>query len=111
MRKVLLVVATTVVWVGCDFAPRYTLTKSGVPTVAKPATCEFVVAASSPGPGYEEIGVLDGENMSGAADAAAFRTTVREQVCSIGGDYVVGQVNGYGTYTRGIVFRKAAATN
>jgi hypothetical protein len=31
---------------------------------------------------------------------------IRDEVCGAGGDLVVGEINGYGYYVRGVVFKK-----
>jgi hypothetical protein len=90
-------------FVGCYPGPSYTLTKTGTPGAAKPANCDFVLATTKVDRPYQEVGILDSEVW--AEDAASFKTTVQKQVCEVGGDAVVTEVNSNGRYVRGTILR------
>jgi len=86
------------------YAPSYKLTNTGAAGLAKPATCDFIIATTKVDRPYDEIAILDcGPNR--AADVAEFKQSVRAQVCGVGGDAVIAEVNGYGSYVRGTVLR------
>jgi hypothetical protein len=74
------------------------------PTAAKATTCDFRVVNLSPSGGYEEIATLSPTG-DVAYDPVEFKRLVQAQVCSIGGDVVVSEVNGL-AYVRGTVLRK-----
>jgi hypothetical protein len=78
------------------------------PVTAKPQPCEFQVVSLPPSGDYEEIGTLDTTGF-GAPNVPDFKRGVEADVCRVGGDVVVTQVNGKGEYVRGIVLRKRAA--
>jgi hypothetical protein len=78
---------------------------------AREPTCEFDVRGSVPGPGYVEIGQLtiEGDRSMGAgsfSDPNQFANRVRGEVCAVGGDALVTEVNGFGIIARGVVFHK-----
>jgi hypothetical protein len=85
--------------------PGYALTVSTPkPTAAKAATCDFQVVTLPPSRGYEEIAMLSPTG-DVAYDPVEFKRLVHAQVCSIGGDMVLSEVNGL-AYIRGTVLRK-----
>jgi hypothetical protein len=91
--------------VGCfsSWKPSYVVTKTGAAGVAKAANCDFLIATSKVDRPYDEIAILDAKMW--AEDAASFKQTVAAQVCEIGGDAVIAEVNGNGRYVRGTVLR------
>lgn len=82
----------------------YTLTQTAAHVDPKPAGCDFVIATTKLDREYEEVGILD-KNMGMASTAADFKEFVRPQVCALGGDAVIAEINGYGYYIRGTVVR------
>ena len=103
MRFVLVLLALS----GCaQYGYRFTKTTRHALPPPEPANCDFGVAASMPEGPYEELGVLDAEQA--VSSMASFREVIAERVCAVGGDLVIGEVNGYGYYVRGIVFRHLA---
>jgi len=86
--------------------PAVTYTHTAESTFAtKPRDCEFRIQSTIPSPEeYIELGTLNG--CQGTTDMSAYKERVREKVCGAGGDLVVGQVNGYGVYCLGVVFKK-----
>jgi hypothetical protein len=86
------------------YAPKYKLTATGAVGVAKPASCDFIIATTKVDRPYDEIAILDCD-ANKAGDVAAFKESVRTQVCGIGGDAVIAEVNGYGSYVRGTVLK------
>ena len=86
------------------FSPSYKMTKIGVAGLAKPASCDFMIAVTKVDRPYDEIAILDCY-ANNAYDVAAFKESVRAQVCGIGGDAVIAEVNGHGSYVRGTVLR------
>jgi hypothetical protein len=88
---------------GCFASPSYIVTKTGAVGAAKPANCDFLIATSKVDRAYDEIAILDAKIW--AEDAASFKQTVGAQVCELGGDAVLAEVNGNGRYVRGTVLR------
>ena len=83
--------------------PTYSQT-SGQAYSPKPPNCNFRMQATPPDPSvFEEIGIMNG--MSGTNDILRYQKIIAEQVCSAGGDLVVGEVNGAGYYCRGRVYK------
>jgi hypothetical protein len=74
---------------------------------ARDLACDFAVVATPPGPGYQEIGLLDAPDGSCVQGAQAFKQAARAEVCKAGGDVVMTEISGFGCYKRGIVFRKS----
>ena len=87
----------------CFAGPSYVVTKTGTAGPAKPANCEFQIATTKVDREYEEVAILDAKMW--AEDAATFKQTVSTQVCELGGDAVIAEVNGNGRYVRGTVLR------
>jgi hypothetical protein len=95
---------------GCGWAmyQGYNLERSA-PAVPKQGRCEFQVVSSLPHESVQEIGTLslkNGINGDVPRDASRFRADVHDQVCELGGDVVLTEVNGHGDIVRGIVFRR-----
>jgi hypothetical protein len=60
-----------------------------------------------PHDGYEEIGLLtSSEGTAFAENPEEFKRAVQADVCRVGGDIVVTEVNGWGGYVRGTILRK-----
>lgn len=83
--------------------PNYVLTKTGAPGAAKPKGCDFALVTTKVERAYEEIAILD--STVTAEDAASFKQAVGPDVCELGGDAVLAEVNGKGGYVRGTVLR------
>jgi hypothetical protein len=93
---------------------------------AKPDDCKFEVLSLPPAQPVDELGIIDFEGGTtnyhtghrfGVPDTAAeLRERLASEVCRVGGDAVLGQVNGVGQYIRATVLRyrpeaSAAKTN
>ncbi len=63
----------------------------------------------APGAGFEEIATLTPSGDVPARTPDQFKAVVRADVCRVGGDVVVTEVNGLGEYVRGTVLRAQAA--
>jgi hypothetical protein len=95
--------AVALAFVGCmDIEHTYTGT-SAARFPPKPTTCKFTMRTGGVPPDYQEIGTIGG--CSGTSDLLEYKDQIREDVCKHGGDLVVAQVNGYGVYCLGTVFR------
>jgi hypothetical protein len=91
----------------CAVSYKMTVT-SATPGPAKAPTCDFQVLNLVPsGEAYEEIATLTPTDAR-AATPERFKQAVREDVCRVGGDVVITQINGDGWYVRGTVLRKRA---
>lgn len=96
-----------VVSLSACFSASFPLTVStNKPLTPKPPGCEFMVVGSMPQGNYEEIATVRSAG-KGCDDPEEFREAVRADVCKVGGDLVVTEVNGYGDFVRGTVLRKA----
>ncbi len=94
--------------VGCSLTPSYKLTASTkTPPASKPPTCEFRVVNMPPQGNFEEIATLTPEDYA-ASDPEKFKSVVQADVCRVGGDVAITEVNGFGQYVRGTVLRKTA---
>ena len=90
----------------CGCAASYPMTVStDKPLTAKPPTCQFQVVAMPPQSGYEEIATLRLGAIS-TDNPDTFKDAVRADVCRVGGDLVVEEINGHGAIVRGAVLRK-----
>jgi hypothetical protein len=84
-----------------------TRTSTGPVTPSAPH-CSFAVLTSRAARPYEELAILDvkpdgmGFSIRNAGD---FKKLVEAEVCSLGGDAVFAEINGYGGYVRGTVLR------
>jgi hypothetical protein len=86
----------------------YNLRPNG-PAKPKPNACDFRIVSTVPAQGYEEVATLtlkNGINGNVPRETDKFQHDVQSQVCQVGGDLVVAEVNGRGDIVRGIVFRK-----
>ncbi len=86
------------------------------PVTAKPSGCDFSVVTLVPQGAHQEIGTLTYEDASGfwsfgpsshAESPDEFKRAVQAEVCRLGGDIVVTELNGRGQYVRGTVLRTA----
>lgn len=75
---------------------------------AKPENCKFKVVNTAANPAeYIEIGSLNNSAFSFPdTNPEDWKKTIRKEVCGIGGDLVVSEINGGGQYIRGTVFVK-----
>ena len=76
-----------------------------VPVQPKPATCEFKVESSAPQGNYDTLGTLTPVDFA-ATSSDEFKRAVAADVCNLGGEIVVGKVNGAGNYISAIVYRR-----
>jgi hypothetical protein len=111
MRTISVLVCSGVA-LGCGtIPPRYALTKSTMAETLPKAACSFRVVNLTPSGPYEEIATLSSEqSWVRAYNPVDFEARVRDQVCSIGGDIVVTEINGNGAYVRGTVLRAVQAS-
>ncbi len=88
-------------------APALKFTAAGTTTrPAKPPTCDFTVLADAPAEAHEELGTIDiryDGRTDFINDTETLKRRLRRQVCSVGGDAVVGHANSYGTYLKATV--------
>jgi len=93
--------------VGCaSMSPNYSLTKSAASGAPKAANCDFAVMTVPSDRPQEQVAILDAELVPYAATTAAeFQDAVRKQVCEVGGDAVLAEINGHGRYVRGTIVR------
>jgi hypothetical protein len=90
---------------GC-FTASFPLTVSTTkPLTPKPPGCDFQIAALLPQGGYEEVGTIRSAG-KGVDDPSELKRAIQADVCRVGGDVVVTDVNGYGNYVRGVVLHK-----
>jgi hypothetical protein len=90
---------------GCGGAV-YTFEPTRGAQTPKPVTCEFLVSATVPHDDlYIEIGVLDARRTP-SDKIGVFKEEVRAEACQAGADLVVGQIDNFGFYRRGIVFKR-----
>jgi len=106
---------TTVVLVACGRPPiAYMASPTGAtPAQANAPGCDFAVTATLP-VGYEEVGTLvyGSRTLSSyraSRDPMEFKEAVRADVCRMGGDLVVTQVDAQGTIVRASVLRRVTA--
>ncbi len=80
------------------------------PGPSRTSTCDFRVLNLPPGGGeYEEIATLTPAR-GRATTPEEFKEAVKDDVCHVGGDVVLAEINGQGWYVRGTVLRKRAPT-
>jgi hypothetical protein len=93
-----------ITFIGCN---PYTLEPSAskMPT-PKPEDCTFEVSASMPAGKYEEIATLTCAAEESIGSPSRFQKKVQADVCKVGGDVVVTEINGRGGIIRGVVFRR-----
>ena len=117
MHRVLLVrwVTAVVLVAAASGCARPVLHKSGGTAFpARPRGCALAVVATLPGPEYLELAqiTIEGDRSFGAGtyhDPQEFANKVRDDVCAVGGDTLVTEVNGFGVIARGIVLRRVAS--
>ena len=102
--RVLFAVAPLLALSAC--AGEYSLmTAPGIAVVAAGTDCSFEVSRGlPPADEYIEIGRLEAQ-FSPAADLEKLRSTVRDDVCAIGGELVVGEWDG-SHFMSAVVFRR-----
>jgi hypothetical protein len=89
---------------GCG-SSNYVVTRtSAAPVVSKAPDCDFAILTHAE-PDYEEVAMFERENQP-AMTAAEFQKMVRKQVCEVGGDAVVAEIDNQGAYLRGTVLRR-----
>lgn len=94
--------APCVLLLGCV---SYSLTPTpGKTASAKPGACTFEVNASRPSGELEELATIS--VVSATSSPEKFMSSVREDVCRVGGEIVVTEVNGIGQIVRGVVYRR-----
>lgn len=74
---------------------------------AKEESCKFRVLSALPSGNYEEIGVFNiaWGHSKRPTTPGELTEKIRPDVCKAGGDFVVGDVNGYGVYVRATLFK------
>jgi hypothetical protein len=92
---------------GCAAAAYNYVPTTSQSAAARPAGCGIDVLTARPDRPFVELGVLEWGIPTNSV--AAFRTAVRPKVCAAGGDAVLAEVNGNGTYVRGTVLRYRGA--
>jgi hypothetical protein len=97
------------VFVACAPASSTFTPSSATRFPARQAECDFVVLTALPDAPVVQVGIIDVDqgNWGGIKSAADFKSLAAPQVCSSGGEIVVAEVNGFGQYVRGSVFRAA----
>jgi hypothetical protein len=97
----------------CQLPPiAYMASASGVaPAAAKDPACAFAVTATIPSGEYEEVGTLTYgsrtlSSFRASRDPEEFRRAVQSDVCKLGGDVVVTELDRQGTIVRGSVLRR-----
>jgi len=84
----------------------YAYTQTGPHRPANPASCSVRLYTTPPPGAFEELGVLEINGGWGAVRSAGqFLDANREQVCAVGGNAVLTEINGYGQYVRATVLR------
>ena len=87
---------------GCA-SRNYLMTRTGTaPVVSKAPDCDFAILTTHGERAYEEVATLEGDGQP-AVTAVEFQKRVRKQVCELGGDAVVAEVDNQGAYLRGTV--------
>ena len=73
------------------------------PPPEKPDNCEFEVVGSAPSNSFQEVGTLEFYNGPEPKTVEEFKTAVRKQVCSAGGDAVIASPSDKGIYVKGTI--------
>jgi hypothetical protein len=86
-----------------------------VPTTANKAAarapgCSFEILTTRPDRPYIELGVLELDDGRTTQSVAQYRAAVAPDVCAVGGDAVLAEINGNAFYVRGTVIEYQAAT-
>jgi hypothetical protein len=85
-------------------ATSYSQTLDGA-IAPRESDCSYRIQNSFPNPAeYEEIGTVNG--CSGTNNINKYKRGIQPKVCTAGGELVAAQVNGYGDYCLGTVFRR-----
>ncbi len=91
---------------GCGGGPVYRFTATSAPQPPKAPGCTFAISNSPPDPQhFQELGALDPLRQP-SRRLDIFKKHAAPAVCAAGGDLVVPEVNSYGLYMRGIVYRQ-----
>jgi len=101
MKKIILIFVAGTLFVGCFcLHASYQATRTGVVSdiVAKEPTCDFIIATTKLEKPYEEIAILERTGFFGdfAYNVEDFKAAVMKQVCRLGGEAVISEVNGKG---------------
>jgi hypothetical protein len=93
---------------GCG-SRSYVVTRTGTAqAMAKAPDCDFAILTASVDGDYEQVTVLEREDQP-AVTAAEFQKIVGKQVCELGGDAVLAEIDNQGAYLRGtVLIRKEA---
>lgn len=113
LAALLAIAAVATASVGCVFhtKPSFPLTTStSKPLHPKEPGCTFHVRGAFPKEDeFEEIGSMHSAGYA-VDNPNQFKASVAADVCRVGGDIVVTEVNGYGQIVRGTVFRRIPQT-
>jgi hypothetical protein len=113
MKLIVMTLLGTSLLAACAISKAQYKLSASAPTQPAPhaATCDFRVVNTIPDGKYDEIATLsiDWETGTAAMDPDDFKLRVRPDVCRVGGDVVITEINGYGAYVRGTVLRKSVA--
>jgi hypothetical protein len=78
---------------------------SAKPGAAKPADCDFQLVNLPPQKDFEEIGMVTHIAGNRESNPKIFKESIRQDVCSVGGEIVLTQVNDLGEFVRGTIVR------
>ncbi len=87
-----LIVATTLSQMACATTYRYTATTS-VQAQPRPPGCAIQVLTVPPAVGYQELGMVELSSGIPAHTPEEFSKAIQDQVCALGGDVVVAQID------------------
>ena len=95
-------------WWGCALVkggPAFRLSlNAGMTAKEKPADCDFKIETVVPQGQFEEVGILISEGWA-VHNRVELKEAVRAEVCRVGGDVVVTEMNTRGQYLRATVLR------
>jgi hypothetical protein len=77
---------------------------------ARAAGCSFEILTTRPDRPFIELGVLELDDGRTTQSVGQYRTAVAQDVCAVGGDAVLAEINGNAFYVRGTVIKYQAAT-
>ncbi len=98
--------AATCLLSGCFFKPGYSVTRlTAVEVSARAPDCDFDVVTLPPSRPFDDVGSLNWDSGAAVGTPAMLKDAIRSQVCAIGGDAVIGQMNGHGNFIAGTVIR------
>jgi hypothetical protein len=111
MRKLFTVLVLSITAAGCGPVYSFTKTTQAIAPAKPEASCDFLVTGTITDlSSYVELGVLE-YLRTPPRRIDEFKEMIYDQVCAAGGDVVVGEINGFGYYVRGIVFKKRAVAS